>query len=509
LTDFAGLRSFLPIHPCAPAVTALARASLLLLAAGCVLASATAAPAAASGTGPGSSFRNPVIPETAAGDDTPDPWIFRHAGRYWLTYTTAGHVEVRNARTLDGLASSTPKTLWPPAGQPEPADRCCQVWAPEIHRLNGPNGPRWYVYYSATSDAEGYTHGMYVLESTGSSPAGPYVFKGRLAVPQPYAIDATVGEIRGRLYLLYAGGVSFTPTSILIAPLSDPWTVAGAPVAVSSPTLSWETSFFAINEGPELLLHGGKVNVIYSASWCGSGDYALGRATVPQRADLLDPATWTGAKSPTPVFAGAPARGVYGPGHGSFFTSPDGRESWSVYHATEEKKGCFTGGLRTTRAQRFTWNADGTPDFGTPVSLGTDIAAPGGDGTIAVQAESAKAVRAASTRSEVVTDRRLFGYRGVALTPTGGAHALATMTVRVPRAGRYDVRVRVLAQPTAGTVTLRGPHGRPVNRSAVRATARAIDLDLGAFRLDAGPNALRLRGTKAITVDQIRLQVTR
>jgi GH43 family beta-xylosidase len=141
----------------------------------------------------------------------------------------------------------------------------------------------------------------------------------------------------------------------------------------------------AINEGPEVLEHRGTLNVIYSASWCGTGQYALGRLTVPARANLLDPATWQDAKSPVAVFQGDPARGVYGPGHGSFFTSPDGRESWMAYHATEDRRGCFTGGLRTTRAQPFTWNADGTPDFGTPVSLDADIPAPAGDGTIAVQ----------------------------------------------------------------------------------------------------------------------------
>jgi putative hemolysin len=34
---------------------------------------------------------------------------------------------------------------------------------------------------------------------------------------------------------------------------------------------------------------------------------------------------------------------------------------------------------RTTRAQKFTWNADGTPNFGTPVPLGATIAGPSGE----------------------------------------------------------------------------------------------------------------------------------
>ena len=81
-----------------------------------------------------------------------------------------------------------------------------------------------------------------------------------------------------------------------------------------------------------------------------------------------------------------------------------------AYHATDADDGCFTGGLRTTRVQRFTWNVDGTPDFGTPVGLSTDIAAPGGDRTITVQAE--KALPAGSARwSPTATSSATKAYR--------------------------------------------------------------------------------------------------
>ncbi len=459
-------------------------------------------------TTPGAdAFRNPVVPVTASGGDTPDPWLFLHGGRYWLTYTAAGadHIELRSAATLDELADARPTRLWPRAGQTTPAERCCGLWAPEIHRLRGPNGLRWYVYYSATGEGDGTTHRMFVLESTGSSPAGPYVFKGQLAVPQPWAIDATVGVVGGRLYLLYAGGETFAPTSIYITELSNPWTVSGPAIEISRPTLPWETSIFSINEGPELLPHGNKLNVIYSAAWCGSGNYALGRLTVPLNADLLSPATWETAKFPQPVFASAPSHQVFGPGHGSFFTSPDGRESWNVYHATDEpKKGCFTGGLRTTRAQQFRWNDDDTPDFGTPVSTATDITAPGGDRTIEIQAESAKWFRRASRSSKLVDDRRMFGYRGAGLQPRSGVLA----TIKLPgllRRARYNVRVRVLAGPQTGALTLRAPAGRAVRRSATRAKAQIVELDFGTAQLRRG-EVLRLDGQNSITVDRVRLR---
>lgn len=34
---------------------------------------------------------------------------------------------------------------------------------------------------------------------------------------------------------------------------------------------------------------------------------------------------------------------------------------------------------RSTSAQKFTWNADGTPDFGTPAALGTQLTVPSGE----------------------------------------------------------------------------------------------------------------------------------
>jgi hypothetical protein len=92
--------------------------------------------------------------------------------------------------------------------------------------------------------------------------------------------------------------------------------------------------------------------------------------------DPLQASSWT--KKSTPVFQRNDAAGVYGPGHNGFFTSPDGTENWIVYHANNSTNGgCGNG--RTTRAQKFTWNADGTPNFGTPVALGTSLPGPDGE----------------------------------------------------------------------------------------------------------------------------------
>lgn len=66
---------------------------------------------------------------------------------------------------------------------------------------------------------------------------------------------------------------------------------------------------------------------------------------------------------------------VFAPGHNSFFKSPDEKEDWILYHANAHKgEGC--GWHRSPRAQKFTWNTDGTPNFGEPVKAGVSINTP-------------------------------------------------------------------------------------------------------------------------------------
>ncbi|MBN8866077.1 MAG: glycoside hydrolase family 43 protein [Solirubrobacterales bacterium] len=447
-----------------------------------------------------SSLRNPILPLDATGDDSPDPWVFRHDGRYWINYTSNGQLVYRSAPRLGALADAPERRIWPPEGQTEPADRSQELWAPETHRVNG----GWFVYYTASGGSDDFgNHRMYVLESRTKSPAGPYEFKAELALPQPFAIDGTLLRLNGRLYLAYSGGPGFTPTSIYLAELSNPWTVKGLPLLISSPDYGWEREIFPINEGPELLTHGNRIHIIYSASWCGSGLYALGRLTVSKRADLMDPATWASAKYPDPVFETDASRGVFGPGHGSFFTTGGGKEFWNVYHATEEAgKGCFTGGLRTTRVQRFTWNRDGSPDFGRPVSLSTDIRAPKLDRTIAIQAESSKF--SSPGRVSRLDERRFFGYAGVTLLPRRGV--LPAMKFRLAQRGRYQVYLRVLDGPDAGTLTLTRPDGTRVSPGLPGATKGAIELDMGTMRIGRGLRTLRLRAATPVALDQIRLQ---
>jgi GH43 family beta-xylosidase len=122
-----------------------------------------------------------------------------------------------------------------------------------------------------------------------------------------------------------------------------------------------------VNEGPSFLRHGGKIFISYSAAGTGA-EYCLGLLTADANADLLDPKSWV--KSPAPVFTTSEANGIFGPGHNSFTTTPDGQTDLLVYHArnyAEIKGDPLHDPNRHARVQPFSWKPDGMPDFGVPL----------------------------------------------------------------------------------------------------------------------------------------------
>jgi GH43 family beta-xylosidase len=198
-----------------------------------------------------------------------------------------------------------------------------------------------------------------------------------------WAIDVSVFEHKGQLYMLWSGweGDGNGQQNIYIAKMENPYTIKGDRVKLSSPDYDWEKfgtkapPHVGVNEGPELLAHGNKLFIIYSASGCWTDHYALGMLTAKASANLLDPKSWT--KSPNPVLETSVENSVYAPGHNSFFKSPNGKEDWIIYHANPAP-GCGCGGKRSPRMQKLSWKNDGSPDFGIPVKTGMPLAVPAG-----------------------------------------------------------------------------------------------------------------------------------
>lgn len=315
----------------------------------------------------GDTFTNPLLPSGA------DPWVEQKDGWYYVTHTTGKNLKLYRTKKMSDLALAEAQIIWTP---PSSGMNSRQIWAPEIHFLQG----KWYFYYAA-DDGLNENHRMWVLENAAADPfTGTWVDKGELELPDDkWAIDGTVFERGDELYLLWSGweGDVNLRQDIYITRLQNPWTAKGDRVRLSKPEHEWERKGGnpAINEAPQYLERNGKCFIVYSASGCWTDDYALGMLTADTTADPLDPTSWT--KSVEPVFSKDPYARAFGPGHNSFFTSPDGTEDWLLYHANPEAgQGC--GGKRSPRMQQFYWK-NGIPDFGKPAPLGASIEIPSGE----------------------------------------------------------------------------------------------------------------------------------
>ncbi len=309
---------------------------------------------------PGPSFTNPVVPAP----NSADPTLVQFNGNYYYVATTwTSDIVMRRSSTIAGLRSAPEQLVFRSSGT--------VMWAPHLEQINN----RWYLYYSV--ELAGAPRRTHVLESAGNDPAGPYTYRGilNLMPNNGWAIDGAVLKLNGALYFHFSAFHADGLQSLYIAPMSNPYTVSAFGTRISAPTLAWERQDGAVNEGSFALQRGGRTFLTYSGSHCNGPNYKLGMLEY-RGGNPLSAASWY--KFPNPIFQRNDANGVFGPGHHSFFTSPDGTETWIAYHANSSaSQGCGT--TRTTRVQKISWNADGTPNLGVPVSTSTVLAGPSGE----------------------------------------------------------------------------------------------------------------------------------
>ena len=99
-----------------------------------------------------SAFTNPIRRPGGS-----DPFLTRAGdGYYYLMTTTWNDVQISRATTIEGLKSAEKKVIY----TTDEASRCCNVWAPEVHFIDG----AWYVYYTAGHQPNVEAQNLHVLK---------------------------------------------------------------------------------------------------------------------------------------------------------------------------------------------------------------------------------------------------------------------------------------------------------------------------------------------------------
>ena len=303
-------------------------------------------------------IRNPVADRAA------DPWVIRREGWYYYCYADRGGIRVHRSERLE-------EALERGGGVDLAAGARAGVVARglllELHRLAG----KWWVY------SQPMTGGTRRIGCMCSSPHRRRAEKSIRFSGAGEDATGPVGDRRdgaqckGKLYFLWSGweGDENVVQNLYIAPMASPTEISGERVLISRPEYAWEkVDRPLVNEGPEVLKHGERVFVVYSASGSWADHYCLGQLELAGE-DLLKAESWV--KKAEPVFAGT--EGVISPGHASFTVDAAGQD-WIVYHAARRPG---AGWDRVGCMQPFGWTAEGEPDFGRPVAWGEAIASRG------------------------------------------------------------------------------------------------------------------------------------
>jgi len=313
-------------------------------------------------------FKNPVF-------DGADPWYMEKDGYYYYCFSSKNGINISRSRFL--TKQEVTKRVWQ---APETGWNKACVWAPELHFIDG----RWYIYYAAGESGPPYIYQKTgVLQSETEDPFSNYTDKGMLYTGDDpdlksdniWAIDMTVFHFRNKLYAVWSGWekaelTDKTPQNLYIAEMTDPCTMKGSRVKISSPEETWETGGpLDLQEAPEVLFNDKNLFIVYSCRESWTVDYRLGLLRLKDKdGSLLSPSNW---EKSGPVF-----QGPFGTGHCSFVKSPDGEEDWIIYHS---KKSVKEGWQRDVRMQKFKWTRNGYPVFGKPVETGAEIKRPSGE----------------------------------------------------------------------------------------------------------------------------------
>ncbi|KAF2005847.1 glycoside hydrolase family 43 protein [Amniculicola lignicola CBS 123094] len=327
-------------------------------------------------------YTNPILDTVGA-----DPWVIRHDGYYYMTYTTNDNITLLRSNELTNWNDAESRLIFKPEpGLPYSTD----IWAPELHLFDD----SWYIIFTADPrfdspspeidmycpfNCPAVNHRMFVLSSSTSDPwTAEFTYKAELDTYDQFAIDGTYFKHSTGLYHVYScwyQKYDAWPANLCITKMSDPWTVTTnftERVILSVPSNPWEKTPYgrsvndrlSSNEAPQQLTNPstGQEFIIYSAARSDNRNYCLGLLELVG-SDPMNPGDWLKESSGC-VFYQNPSEQAYGVGHASFVKSEEGSEDWIVYHGMRDPSNGW--GARTIRTQKFTWAENGRPVFPRP-----------------------------------------------------------------------------------------------------------------------------------------------
>ncbi|MDO5435298.1 MAG: family 43 glycosylhydrolase [Clostridia bacterium] len=273
-------------------------------------------------------WNTPLIPRRA------DPHVSREDGVWYFTATVPEYdrIILRGAATLKGLAEAEEKVIW---RAHESGVMASHIWAPELHRIDG----KWYIYFAAGEKEDVWKIRPWVLACEGEDPlTGEWTERGMLTRADgdeysftDFSLDMTVFEHGGKHYCVWAEKVSAGKkiSNLYIAEMKSAVELATPQMLLSSPDYAWERHGFWVNEGPTFAEEEGRMYIAFSASDTGRA-YCIGLLWAEADADPMDFAAWH--KVNRPVMVTDEEKGLYGPGHNTFFRDEDGR-LMTAFHA--------------------------------------------------------------------------------------------------------------------------------------------------------------------------------
>lgn len=257
-------------------------------------------------------------------------------GCFWAPelHVIGGRLSVLFMPCLDGPELNDDGTTNPRAGKPDMWTGRCHIMQLKKDASGKDLDPRI---------PENWDKPMPIVRADGS----------KLNPVRLISLDMTTFEDSGTSYYAWQqeGSVwiaTYDPT--------EPTRLTADPVQIIVPEFAWDN---AIAEGPNVIVHDGRLFMIYSGSLVGI-DYTTGLVTAPAGigANLCSSSAWT--KLDYPLQKSGVYNGTWqlGTGHGMFSTDEDGNLLY-VFHNAEYENGHYGG--RDAQVRRVHWAKDGMP----------------------------------------------------------------------------------------------------------------------------------------------------